>query len=70
MNLNSLSQRLGIPTVTLTGHMAALSTAERQEGDERASKDELHISCLDKNKIGSSSSRPTAPLAAGRRSCQ
>lgn len=26
MNLNSLSQRLGIPTVTLTGHMAALST--------------------------------------------
>lgn len=69
MNLNSLSQRLGIPTVTLTGHMAALSTAETREGDERASKDELHISCLDKNKIGSSS-RPTAPLAAGRRSCQ
>lgn len=67
MNLNSLSQRLGIPTVTLTGHMAALSTAERREGDERASKDELHISCLDKNKIGS---RPTAPLAAGHRSCQ
>lgn len=49
MNLNSLSQRLGIPTVTLTGHMAALSTAERREGDERASKDELHISCLHKN---------------------
>ena len=28
VNLNSFSQRLGVPTVTLTRHMAALSTAK------------------------------------------
>ena len=28
VNLNSFGQRLGVPTVTLTRHMAALSAAE------------------------------------------
>lgn len=31
MNLNSLGQSLGVPTITLTRHVAALSTAETRE---------------------------------------
>lgn len=31
MNLNSFSQRLGVPTITLTRHVAALATAETTE---------------------------------------
>lgn len=33
VNLNSFGQRLGVPTVTLTRHMAALSAAEWREED-------------------------------------
>lgn len=31
MNLNSFSQSLGVPTITLTRHVAALTTAETTE---------------------------------------
>lgn len=31
MNLNSFGQSLGVPTITLTRHVAALSTAETTE---------------------------------------
>lgn len=33
VDLNSFGQRLGVPTVTLTRHMAALSASERTRKD-------------------------------------
>ena len=44
VDLNSFGQRLGVPTVTLTGHMAALTTAEgtrREDAEQRSGT--LHI---------------------------
>lgn len=43
VNLNCLGQRLRIPTVTLTGHMAALSTAERRGAVKTHSILQLHV---------------------------